>query len=143
MNNDIKPGMMKYCVIGNIIDEHIDEKGIVRHGTKCFPGGRKVYITRRLWEDSVLVMGLNRYKSKYVYENVPLTCLENIRFSKSFKPRILEEMRYTDEFPDEWWMYKEEDRIGAMEYAELLNRIKDGDSEAFEKYKHDVMSYYY
>lgn len=88
-------------------------------------------------------MGLNRYKSKYVYENVPLTCLENIRFSKSFKPRILEEMRYTDEFPDEWWMYKEEDRIGAMEYAELLNRIKDGDSEAFEKYKYDVMSYYY
>lgn len=143
MNNEIKPGMMKYCVIGNIIDEHIDEKGIVRHGTKCFPGGRKVYITRRLWEDGVLVMGLNRYKSKYVYENVPLTCLENIRFSKAFKPRILEEMRYTDEFPDEWWMYKEEDRIGAMEYAELLNRIKDGDSEAFEKYKYDVMSYYY
>lgn len=143
MNNEIKLGMMKYCVIGNIVKEYTDENGILRHGTKCFPGGRKVFITRRLWEDGVLVMGLNRYKSKYVYENVPLSCIENIRFSKTFKPRILEEMKFTNEFPDEWWMYKEEDRIGAMEYADTLNRVKVGDREAFEKYKCEIMSIYY
>ncbi len=47
MGSGIQPGMMKYCVIGNIVKEHIDEEGIVRHGTLPFPGGRKVYISTR------------------------------------------------------------------------------------------------
>ena len=42
-----------------------------------------------------------------------------------------------------WWRYKEEDRIGAMEYAQLLNRIKNGDKEAAEGYKSEVMEPYY
>ncbi len=34
--------MMKYCVIGNIVKEHVDNAGILRFGTRSFPGGRKV-----------------------------------------------------------------------------------------------------
>ncbi len=143
MDKGIKPGMMKYCVIGNIVMEHPDENGVIRYGTASFPGGRKVYISRRLWEDSVTVMGLNRFKSRYALERIPLAWIENIRFSKTFEPRVLELMTNTDEFPDMWWLYKEEDKTGAMEYAQLLNRLKAGDKEAYEQYKREVMARFY
>lgn len=29
MDNVIKLGMMKYCVIGNIVMEHLDENGVL------------------------------------------------------------------------------------------------------------------
>ena len=51
-------------------------------------------------------------------------------------------MRNGEEFPDMWWLYKEEDRIGAMEYAQILNRVKEGDKEALAQYNQDVMSRY-
>ena len=57
MGNGIKPGMTKYCVIGNIVMEHPGENGMTRYGTASFPGGRKVYISRWLWDDSVVVIG--------------------------------------------------------------------------------------
>lgn len=135
----IKPGMMKYCVVGNIVKEHLDENGMTRYGTAAFPGGRKIYISRRLWDDGVVVMGLNRFKSRYAFETVPLALIENIRFSKTFSSKVLELMRNDSEFPDMWWLYKEEDKIGATEFAQLLNRIKSGDSDAYEQYKRNVM----
>ena len=143
MEKGKRPLMMKYCVIGNIVREHQDENGIVRYGTVCYPGRRRIYISRRLWEDSVTVMGLNRFKSRYVTERVPLSLIENIRFSRTFKKNIIENMANTIETIDMWWRYKEEDRIGAMEYAQLLNRIKNGDKEAAERYKREVMEPYY
>ena len=48
-------------------------------------------------------------------------------------------MTNTDEFPDMWWRYREEDRISAEEYTRTLKRIKSGDSRAFEKYERNVM----
>ncbi len=146
MGYAIKPGMMKYCVVGNIVREHIDGDGVIRYGTKAFPGGRKVYLSRRLWGDAVppevLVMGLNRYKSRYTLERVPLDLIGNIRLSKTFKPRILELMAYDPEYPEMWWGHREEDRIGAGEYVRLLDRIKAGDREASERYMREVMSNY-
>ncbi len=143
MGSGIEPGMMKYCVIGNIVMEHTDENGITRYGTAAFPGGRKVYISRRLWNDGVVVMGLNRYMSRYDIETVPLAWIENIRVSKTFGSKVLELMTNTDEFPDMWWRYKEEDKIGATEYAQILNRVKAGDKEAFDQYNRDVMERFY
>ncbi len=52
-------------------------------------------------------------------------------------------MTNTDEFPDMWWRYKEEDKIGATEYAQILNRVKAGDKEAFDQYNRDVMERFY
>ncbi len=116
---------------------------ITRYGTASFPGGRKVYISRRLWDDGVVVMGLNRHKSRYTTETVPLEWIENIRCSKTFAPKILDLMTNTDEYPDMWWLYKEEDKIGASEYAKILNRVKSGDHEALAKYNRDVMERFY
>ena len=143
MDSTIKPGMMKYCVIGNVVKEHFDEDGNIKYGTASFPGGRKVYITRRLWGNEVVVMGLNRFKSKYVYEKVPLAWIENIRFSRTFDPGIMKLMSNNDEFPDTWWSYKEEDRVGAEEYAQILNRVKAGDKAALDQYNQDFMYRFY
>lgn len=140
MDGRIMPGMMKYCVIGNIMMEHPDKDGITRYGTASFPGGRKVYISRRLWGDEVVVMGLNRHKSRYATETVPLAWIETIRFSKTFNLKVLELMRNTDECPDIWWLYKEEDRLGAIEYTQILNRVEAGDKEALDQYNQKVMS---
>lgn len=143
MSNGIEPGMMKYCVVGNIVKEHLVENGVLRYGTASFPGGRKVYISRRLWSNGVVVIGLNRYKSRYATETVPLAWIENIRFSKVFNPEVLEIMTNTDELPDMWWLYKNADKVGAAEYAQILNRVKSGDKEAFEQYSQEVMERFY
>lgn len=135
--------MMKYCVIGNIAMQHYDNNGIIRYGTASFPGGRKVYISRRLWGDEVTVLGLNRFKSRYTIESIPLAWIENIRFSKTFDPEILELMVNTDEFPDMWWRFKEEDKLGAKKYAQTLIKVKEGDMQALEEYNREVMEQYY
>ena len=132
--------MMRYCVVGNIVMEHADKDGVIRYGTASFPGGRKVYLSRRLWPEGVVVMGLNRHKSRYAVETVPLDWIENIRASRTFEPRIIELMANTFESPDMWWRYREEDKVGTAEYAKLLNRIKLGDEAAFEQYSQIVMA---
>lgn len=123
--------------------EHLVENGVLRYGTASFPGGRKVYISRRLWSNGVVVIGLNRYKSRYATETVPLAWIENIRFSKVFNPEVLQIMTNTDELPDMWWLYKNADKVGAAEYAQILNRVKSGDKEAFEQYSREVMERFY
>ncbi len=143
MENKIVKGMMKYCVIGNIAKKHDDENGLKRYGTACFPGGRKVYISRRLWQnEEVTVMGLNRFMNKYALERIPLALIENIRASKTFNIHVLELMRNDLESEDMWWLYKDEDKIGAQKYADLLNQVKSGDKEVLEQYIEDVMYRY-
>lgn len=135
---------MKYCVIGNIVKEHSEENGIIRHGTASFPGGRKVYISRRLCLDGVvLVLGLNRFNCRNVFETVPLAWIENIRASKTFQPQILELMRNTDEFPEMWFLYNEEDRLEVKEYAQVLNLAKNGKPEPLNQYMERVIARFY
>ena len=145
MGSGIQPGMMKYCVIGNIVKEHKDEEGIVRHGTLPFPGGRKVYISTRFWGDAgeVTVMGLNRFKSKYILERVPLNLIENIRASKTFDLRVLKLMQNDLEYRDMWFLYREEDKIRSEQYAQMLKLFKAGDTTVFEKYYRDFMYQFY
>ncbi|MDO5325573.1 MAG: hypothetical protein Q4G00_02515 [Clostridia bacterium] len=138
----IKPGMMKYCVVGNIVTERLDENGEIRHGIASFPGGRKVYISKRIWDKGVVVCGLNRFKSKYVLETVPLACIENIRAARTFKPHVLELMA-DPEFKNFWWLYIKEDQVETEEYVQILNRIKAGDQKAFDQYYADLKQRYY
>jgi hypothetical protein len=142
MDNEIKTGMMKYCVVGNIIKERLDENGVRRFGTASFPGGRKVYISKHLSSDGVIVLGLNRF-NRYVEERISLFWIENIRFSKTYTPRILEFMTKISEYPQMWFSYKEEDKTEAKEYAQILYSIKNGDQEALENYTRNVMSRFY
>ncbi|WP_405375485.1 hypothetical protein [Pseudobutyrivibrio sp.] len=144
MFKEILPGMMKYCVIGNITkEEHVDEEGNSRQGTKVFPPGRKVYLSRRIWKDEIVVLGLNRYKTGYALDLVPLDFIENIRFSKSFNPKVLAHMVTSDEYMDMWWSYQKEDEVGARNFTDMLIRIQAGETELLEAYYRDVMYQFY
>ena len=115
----------RYCVAGNIINERVDEDGIARNGTVVFPPGRKVYLSKRLWRppDEVTVMGLNRFKSKYVLERVPLVHIENIRCQKVFKPRVTELMCDDIEHHDMWWGSTGEDYLDAQMFVFAIQTI--------------------
>lgn len=144
-NSKSASGQMKYCVVGNIVMEHPDKNGVIRYGTASFPGGRKVYISRRIWGSNVsacevVVLGLNRHKSRYTIDSVPLAWIENIRFAKTFIPKVIELMENNEEYCDMWWRYKEEDRRGAAAYAQILSRIKAGDTATLEQYNRNVMA---
>lgn len=141
MEDRIRPGMMRYCVVGNIVKSHIDEKGILRYGTKVFSGGRKVYLTRLLYEDGVMVMGKNRFMSRYEYEVVPYELIENIRSTRVFQPSIIKKMADIDfwEMPlNTWWSYKDEDRASTEEYLRIYGLVKAGDMETLDEYQRKV-----
>ena len=115
----------RYCVIGSIIPEHIDNEGIVRYGTKSFPGGRKVYLSKSFWPatGTITAMGLDRHKSKYTTEDISLDLVENIRISKTYVKRALEIMS-NFEFPDTWWGNTKKELKRCKEFASALNEYK-------------------
>ena len=116
----------RYCVVGNIKTEYTDANGVVRHGCRCFPGGRKVYLSNRLWvsDGEVTVMGLNRFKSKYELDRVPLDIIENIRCRRIYKPRVLELMN-DHETKDMWWGNSAADRRKAERYVSVCLQVSN------------------
>ena len=71
----------RYCIADNIKQIYTNDNGNIWYGTKIFPGGRKIYISNRYCKETeeIVVMGLNRFKSKYDWGWIPLDCVENIR----------------------------------------------------------------
>ena len=110
----------KYCVVGNIVRERIDENGVFRRGTVAFKGGARVYIEGKNYDydyvrDGITVLGLNRYR-RYVYEFVPKDLIENVRFARTYKPIIMD-MMYEYEGHDGWWGDSDEDGLDAKQFA--------------------------
>ena len=110
----------KYCVVGNIVRERIDENGILRHGTVAFKGGARVYIEGKNYDydyvrNGIYVLGLNRYR-RFVYEFVPKDLIENVRFSRTYKPIIMD-MMHEYEGHDGWWGDSDEDGLDAKMFA--------------------------
>ena len=110
----------KYCVVGNIVKERVDENGILRYGTAAFKGGTRVYIEGKNLDydfvsDYVEVLGLNRHR-RYTYEAVPKKLIENVRFTRTYKPKIMD-MMYPYEGYDGWWGNSDEDGLDAKQFA--------------------------
>ena len=40
----------RFCAVGNIVKQHLDENGIVRYGTKAYVGGTRVIIYGQRWK---------------------------------------------------------------------------------------------
>lgn len=94
----------RYGVAGNITKTHLDNQGILRYGSSAFCGGAKVYLCGKYWSkglDTIGVIGLNRYK-RFVFDDVPLELIENVRCTKVYKPSALKLMGNW-EFNDCWW----------------------------------------
>ena len=84
----------RFCVVGNIVKEHVDEDGNVFYGTKAFTGGTKVYIDDRSYllnKGLVNVIGLNRFK-RYAVEQVSVELIENVRAQRIYKPTVIKIM---------------------------------------------------
>ena len=99
----IETNNWRFCVVGNIIAQHIDADGKILYGSKAFSGGTKVYIddlTYSLNQGRVSVIGQNRF-GRYVVESVPNDLIENVRAQRIFKPVVLRIMGYL-EFMDGW-----------------------------------------
>ena len=116
----------RYCVVGNIIPTHVDEDGILRYGTRAFPGGRKVYLSKSFWPEkgTIKAVGLNRYMSKYTAEGISLDLITNIRRSRVYSKRPLEIMSYLDLSPT-WWGNTVYEKQRAEEFAAALREFQE------------------
>ncbi len=111
-----------YCVAGNIKKTHYDADGTLRYGTSAYTGGTKVYLYGKMWDfayDSILVFGLSRRK-QWEFHTVPVELIENVRFTKTFKPSVIRLMN-DFEFYDCWWHNSHEDKLEAEKFAESWN----------------------
>lgn len=111
---------MEICVTGNIIKERYDDNGILRHGTKEFVGGTKVYLCGKYWNtksNTIDVIGLDRHH-KYRVVSIPTKYIINIRTTRVFKPVVYKLMNgdYDTCFENElirdlWWNDSNKDLI--------------------------------
>ena len=105
----------KYCVVGNIVKERIDENGVLRHGTAAFRGGTRVYLEGKYHHgNKINVLGLNRF-GRYACEYISINQIENVRFTRTYKPQIIELMYEYEEF--RWRGNSDEDGLDAKQFA--------------------------
>lgn len=117
----------RFCVVGNITKQHLDENGNILYGAKAFVGGTKVYIDDRTFnlnEGMVSVIGLNRY-GRYAVENIPIDLIENIRLQRVFKPKVLEIMNHL-EVMDGWVWHDRtaEDKRALNAFIKVWNELQ-------------------
>ena len=123
MRRKMETRKFKYCVIGNIKKTHVDAEGILRHGTSAFTGGTKVFLCGKFWQISdkeIQVIGLTRGK-KYQVHEVPVTLIENVRCSRTFRPWVLAIMDNWECW-NEWWHDSKEDRKATRAFVSIWNR---------------------
>lgn len=122
MNNN-----WKFCVVGNIVKQHLDESGNVLYGTQAFSGNTKVYIndfTFDLHPGMITVLGLNRF-GRYSIERVYIGLIENIRLQKVFKPKVLEIMDHYSLMEGMSWRGRTaEDRRTLEKFVEYLKEYQ-------------------
>lgn len=118
----------RFCVVGNIVKTHYDEEGIIRYGTKAFPGGTKVYINGKYHSESskrIEVIGLNRFK-RYECEYIPIDLIENCRVQTVFRKNIVGIMDWQEDLDGcPWWGRTADDRRDAKAFAEWMNSRRD------------------
>ena len=124
-----KNNYWRYCVVGNIVKSHYDENGILRYGTPAFIGGTKVYLCGKNWfeynytfnPEMIQALGLSRGKRYYV-EDVPIYLIENVRCSRTYKPKICEIMDDIDAIGC-WWENTKEDKLAIEEFVRKWNEL--------------------
>ena len=101
----------RWCLVGNIVDEHeYGEDKEIRHGTKSFTRGTKVYIAPVQWGDGferIVVLGKPRRRPGLIEIIIPQKRVENYRLKKIHDPRVLERMNKSDH---SWWKNTDADR---------------------------------
>ncbi len=112
------------CAVGNIVKTIIDENGELKHGTKEFVGGAKVYLKGKLWDKdakTIEVIGLTR-NHRYSFVELPVEYIENVRFQTVYKPKIVELMDDW-EFGGDWWHRTGEDKRDIKRFVSEWNEV--------------------
>jgi hypothetical protein len=85
-----------WCMVGNIVDEHkFGENKEIRHGTKQFPAGAKIYCFPPLWGDgfeNVKVVGKPRKKGKMITIVMRSELITNWRIQQVYDSYVITEM---------------------------------------------------
>jgi hypothetical protein len=83
----------RWCVVGNVVAERLHgSEGEVRHGTKHFSPGTKVYLVDAYWGrggETVTVLGLARRPKRWISVDVSARVLENWRAKVIYDPGVL------------------------------------------------------
>jgi len=111
----------RFCVVGNIVHDHLVVDGTVYYGTKEFVGGTKVYIDGKNWgnykRSKIVVIGLNRFK-RYEIVSVDPKYIENVRFQAIFKPAVIQIMDHVEIMEGwHWWGRTADDKREAKEFV--------------------------
>lgn len=114
----------RYGAAGNIVKQHFDEEGVLQYGSKAFTGRTKVYLAGMNWrpgDETVCVVGRNRFR-RWVIESVPTALIENVRFTRIYKPTVLEILENAELMEGwHWWTRTSADRKAALAFVNAWN----------------------
>lgn len=133
MKKDNSFGIWRFCVIGNIICEHLDETGALTDGSDSFPGGTLVVLGGKGWEfceEVIGVIGVDRY-GQLVLDYVPIQFIERIRFKRIYNPGILiriDQIEYFEGWP--WWDQDNNDALEARAFVKKITRMRAEQEQA-------------
>ena len=88
-----------YCLVGNIIEERVNQQQETIKGTKHFSPGTKVYCYPPQWGDgyeNIKVIGKHRKSFKMVTMIIPSKFVTNWRLKSVYDPFIVKEMNKND-----------------------------------------------
>ena len=112
----------RWCLVGNIVEiREFGQEHEIRHGTKHFSSGTKVFINLiygGMGHERIQVIGIPRYQRNYIEIVIPRECVENMRIQKVFKPAVLKRMKNSDWV---WWGKTDNDRNNIIKALEWLN----------------------
>jgi hypothetical protein len=117
---DIESIEWLYCLVGNIINNHeYGENKEIRHGTKHFSPGTKVYCYPGKWGDGyeyIYVMGKPRNKFKLIKVIMKSEYITNFRLKKVYNRKVIREM-----YHDNGWDNRTNTKNEIIEFAKSLN----------------------
>ena len=112
----------KWCLVGNIVQEReYGEEHEIKHGTKHFSPGTKVYCARGFWGDGyeyIVVIGKHRKSPKYTKLIMQRKHIENFRCQKVYKPCILKLME------NDFWDNSDNSKETILRIIQWLNAEK-------------------
>ncbi len=133
--------LWRWALVGNVVDENVyGEESEIRHGTKHFSPGAKVYMAPPNWGDGyekIRVIGMSRphHRYEHIIMESRLIDFDTLRIQKVYNPTILNMMNQSEKQEDycSWWNNSDED------FSSILTWLsKEEANKAIEKYKIDV-----
>lgn len=116
----------RWCLVGNIVETHeYGEEHVIKHGTKHFPPGAKVFINLvygGMGHEHILVIGVPRNMKQYIEVVIRRAHVCNFRVQKVYKPAVLKLMSASEW---EWWDNSDETRETLEKSAEWMNEAAE------------------